>query len=303
MRDTPDVTIVTVSYNSSGVLPALLDSRPKGVPTVIVDNASDDVAVTEALAGTHSSVSLISNLVNIGFGAACNRGAAVARTEFLLFLNPDAVLGEGALDTLITAAGRHPDAVGFNPKIINANGRQSFKRRSSLLPRRDWLKDLPVYEDAVVPVLAGSAIFVRKNSFDAIGGFDEEIILYHEDDDLSLRLSRIGPLMLVADAEVTHLGGSSTVRSAQVAAIKAFHMGRSRVYALAKYGRPAPWLRTVLMALGQLLSPEMLFSARKRAKYLAFLKGAWSARSDGGRSRVNEGRPLGHHAAGVETKR
>ncbi len=59
-------------------------------------------------------------------------------------------------------------------------------------------------------------------------------------------------------------------------------MARSRVYALAKHGRPLPWLRTFAAAFGGLVAPHNLLSARRRAKYLGQVAGAWSALTDGG---------------------
>lgn len=283
MSAATDITIVTVSYNSSGVLPGLLASRPENTAVVIVDNGSTDIERTASIASENPSVTLLRNSENLGFGAACNRGASQVKTDFILFLNPDSVLEAGALEALLSAAQGAPEAAAFNPGIFDGKGRQRFRGRSPLLARSEWTRDPPEEDAGEIPVLAGSAIFLRRQVFEEVGGFDEAIFLYHEDDDLSLRLRRIGPLMLVPAAKVTHLAGRSSARSSEIAAIKGFHMGRSRVYAMTKHGRPVPWFRTLLRALLQVLSPEMIVSRRKRAKYGNFLRGAWSARLDGGR--------------------
>ncbi|MEM6578914.1 MAG: glycosyltransferase family 2 protein, partial [Pseudomonadota bacterium] len=141
-------------------------------------------------------------------------------------------------------------------------------------------------EDTVkVPVLNGAAFFVRKAAFDSVGGFDERIFLYHEDDDLSLRLAQgVGDLMFVRTAEVTHQAGHSTVRSPETAALKAYHMGRSRVYATRKHEQPFAGTQAVLSALLQAINPVNLLSARKRSKQIAFLKGVLSAIREGAAS-------------------
>jgi GT2 family glycosyltransferase len=136
-----------------------------------------------------------------------------------------------------------------------------------------------------VPVLSGAAIFVAKERFDRVGGFDEEIFLYHEDDDLSLRLAQLGPLMHIPGAVVRHAGGRSTARTPEVAYFKAYHLARSRVFAQRKHGVPHPKARVLLQSAAQLLSPLML-SRRKRAKHLGYLAGALSALKDGGKSQV-----------------
>ncbi len=272
----PEVTIITVAFNSEAVLPAMLASVPKGVRVIIVDNASRDQAALQGLARAHGAT-LIAQQANMGFGVACNTGAAAARTDYLLFLNPDAVVRPGAIDALIAAAARYPQAAAFNPRITHEDGSVHFKRRSNLLPRRDWLPRGWPATEGPVPVLVGSAIFIAKRNFDAVGGFDPQIFLYYEDDDLSLRLrARCGPLVFVPAAEVMHMGGASSGRTVAVARIKGHHLGRSRVYTAIKnqvaWGRSRALLEAGLDAV----SPLVLVSARKRAKAWARLAATWA---------------------------
>ncbi len=305
------VTVVSVCFNSAAVIGAMLDSLPSGTPAVLVDNGSgglsaggsgarsdggdmvaagvapdrgvpqDQVAALAALAMRHGA-RLIRNAANRGFGPACNQGAALADTEFLLFLNPDARLDPGALEALVAAADRNPRAVAMNPRIVDGRGRPYFKHRSVLLARREWRARGWPPADSTVPVLSGAVFFVRRADFEAVGGFDPMIFLYHEDDDLSLRLAaRQGSLLFVRDAVARHLEGRSSSRNPAVAALKAWHMGRSRVYAARKHGRPFPFARAFARALSQLLSPVAWISARKRAKHRAFLRGVVSGRVPG----------------------
>lgn len=265
------VTVVTVSFNSEAVLPAMLSSVPLGTPVVIVDNASRDQARLRQLADQYGA-RLVACERNLGFGVACNAGAELAETEFLLFLNPDAVLRTGAIEALLDAARRHPEASAFNPRITHEDGSLHFKRRSNLLPKGEWLSREGLAQEGELPVLVGSAIFVSKRNFDRVGGFDPNIFLYYEDDDLSLRLRReVGPLFYVPQAEVMHAGGVSSARSVDVARIKGHHLGRSRVYACVKHG--VRWGKTKAMVDAVLgaVSPLVLLSARKRAKEWARL--------------------------------
>lgn len=277
----PRTTIITVAYNSTGVLPAMLASvaaSGANAAVVIVDNASKDGTALAELARAHHA-RLVANPENRGFGVACNIGAAEATTEFLLFLNPDTALEPGALAALEAAMDRYPRAVAMNPRILEADGRPYFKRRSVLLPRRDWMARGWPDADCEVTVLSGAALMVRRSDFEAVGGFDPAIFLYHEDDDLALRLrAERGPIMFIRDAAVRHAGGQSTVRSPESAAFKAWHMGRSRVYAARKHGRPFARLMALGSGLASFLSPAAFASRRSRAKYVAFLKGVWSAR-------------------------
>ncbi|WP_299139101.1 glycosyltransferase family 2 protein [uncultured Tateyamaria sp.] len=277
-----DIQIVTVAYNSTGVIGDMLASVPNGVKIVIVDNASTDADTLRTLADRHEA-QVVTNPVNRGFGAACNIGSAIGNSPYLLFLNPDAQLGDGCLQTLLAAAAALPEAAAFVPNVRDRRGRPAFRRRSNLLPRSSWWTGSPPDADTDVPLLNGSAVFVPRARFDAVGGFDTDIFLYHEDDDLSLRLAALGPLRFVHNAVVHHAEGHGNARTPASAVFKAWHMGRSRVYATAKHGRPAPFLSSLKAALAQLASPLAWTSKRKRAKQMSFLRGILSARSDGGR--------------------
>lgn len=274
------VTIVTVCYNSMAVLPEMLESLPPETPIVLVDNQSDDRPALKALARKHDA-RIILNDNNLGFGPACNQGAALADTEFLLFLNPDAALQEGAIEALVEAAQTHPAASGFNPRIVDGKGTQSFRRGSKIKPAERLKGPVPA-QDSIVSVLAGSAIFCRRDLFNKIGGFDPAIFMYHEDDDLSLRLRDHGPLMYCHGATVVHLSGHGSPRSPATAAFKAYYSARSRAYVLSKYGHPRPKFNTLFAALLRVIGPDTLFSKRRRAKNLGYMKGALSALKDGG---------------------
>lgn len=270
-----DIQIVTVAYNSTGVIGDMLATVPPEVDVVIVDNASSDAEALQELANAHGA-QVISNPENRGFGAACNLGAAHGTRPWLFFLNPDTQMTPGCLDRLLDAATAHPDAAAYSPRVLDGKGRPAFRRRSRLLPKSAHWSGPPPNEDCGVPLLNGAAIFVRRDQFHGVGGFDETIFLYHEDDDLSLRLhAAYGTLWHVHDAVVTHAEGHSTARTPATAAFKAFHMGQSALYAMRKHNRPMPLLAVAWSAFAGLLSPLNLLSARKRAKAMGFAKGVF----------------------------
>lgn len=259
----------------------MLKSVTTGVPIVLVDNASSDPAALKAVADDHGAL-LLRNEINRGFGIACNQGAASAETEFLLFLNPDAELQPGSVDAFLQAVETHPTASAFNPTIVDGNGQRSFRRGSKIRPKERLNGPAPE-QDTELSVLVGSAIFCRRALFEEIGGFDPAIFLYHEDDDLSLRLRNHGPLMYCHAARVVHLSGHGSPRLPKTAAFKAYYSARSRAYVQAKYGHPRPLLSTLGAAILRVIGPDTLLSKRRRAKNLGYLKGALSAFRDGGR--------------------
>jgi len=272
------IGIVSVCYNSNSVLPNMLASIPKDVPVVLVNNRYDsENNVLVEMAKSHNAT-LISNKTNKGFGTACNQGAEILNKEFLLFLNPDAVLDPDALDALLKAADTFPSAVAFNPRIILPSGTPFFKRRSHLLPRskkmaRGWPKN-----DCEVSILSGAAMFVRRTIFMKAGGFDPAIFLFYEDDDLALRLhNQYGKLFFIRDSLVMHMSGKSSGPSIETVVLKAWHMWRSRVYATRKHGRPMPYTHAMISALSKMFLISTLFSKRNRAKQFAYLRGVISA--------------------------
>lgn len=278
------ITVVTVAYNSMAVLPDMLASLPEAMQVVIVDNSPKADPALDALAGRYSA-KLLRNDTNCGFGSGCNQGAAMAKTPFLMFLNPDATAEAGCFAALLKAAQTYSDASAFNPRTLDGKGNVSIKRKSNLQPDQPRLRGLPPETDTEVPVLTGAAIFLAKDVFDRVGGFDEDIFLYYEDDDISLRLAKLGPLMHVPSAVVRHNDGHSTKRSPETAYFKAYHLARSRVFAQIKHEVPRPKASVIGRSLLQLLSP-LIFNRRKRAKYLGYLAGAFSALKDNGKNKL-----------------
>lgn len=273
-------TLISVAYNSAEVVPAMLASVPPTNPIVVVDNASTD-QISEVV-GQHPNASLQRQEVNEGFGRACNAGAAGVASEFLLFINPDACLLPGALEALETAADQRPDFGAANPLILNAKGQGRLKMTSPLpIPKmpRPALDQI-----GQLPVLSGGVLFVRRAAFEKVSGFDPAIFLYHEDHDLSLRLREAGfSLWHVPTAQAKHVAGTGSPRTAQVARWKGYQMARSRYYVLEKAEPGSGFRRTFWPALLGLVAPTNFLSKRRRAKYLGQIKGAFSARTDGGR--------------------
>jgi GT2 family glycosyltransferase len=268
-----DLTIIIVCYNSSSILPGLLASVPKNVAVILVNNSPNDRL--DHLAS--DLVRIIISDKNVGFGVACSLGASNVSTQYILFLNPDTRLQSDAIDALMQGAKNHPGASAFNPVLTDSDGKIRNKRRSVLLPRGHRLSAQAVQCDGIVPVLTGAALMVRTDAFFQVGGFDSAIFLYHEDDDLSIRLGALGPLRIVEAAKVKHEGGHGSGDRIASASIKAFHMGQSRVYAMRKHNRPMPFLRSLGRATLQLLSPTTWLSRRKRTKQVHFLRGILSA--------------------------
>ncbi|WP_406872906.1 glycosyltransferase family 2 protein [Aminobacter sp. P9b] len=277
-----DIDLIVVSYNSGSVLEPFLRSIPDFVNVIVADNGSSDNSVAVAAAAGAEVVEIGEN---VGYGSACNVGAAASDGAFLLFVNPDIRFEPGAIEALVSAAASYPDAA-FNPRFYSGT-RRRFRRWSRLLPASDFWHGSPPDYDCEVPVLHGACIFIRRKHFKQVGGFDQNIFLFHEDDDLSLRLRQAGvELRLAAASIIDHAEGGSSARSPQSGRIKGEAMGRSLVYVMNKHHMrldlPAERHRSWL----KLMAPHVLFSNVRRSKLLGFLRGlnAGSMDNAGGRS-------------------
>jgi len=127
-------------------------------------------------------------------------------------------------------------------------------------------------------ILSGAALFCRQDAFEQVGGFDERIFLYHEDDDICLRLRQAGwSLRLEHSAAARHVGSGSTGYSKASVRIKAQAIAQSRLYVEQKHARPRPYLGAYLRALGKLASPLAWLSGRKRNQAVGYLQGVFDA--------------------------
>ncbi|MGF7006328.1 glycosyltransferase family 2 protein [Aminobacter sp. BE322] len=264
-----DLDIIVVTHDSGAVLQAFLGSVPDVVSVIVADNASTDDTVAVARAAGAKVVEIGEN---VGYGCACNIGAAASDATFLMFANPDMRFEPGAIEAFVAAAAAFPNAA-FNPRIYSGS-RRRFRKWSRLLPASQCWRGSPPDGDCVIPVLHGSCIFMRRDHFEMVGGFDPRIFLFHEDDDLSLRLREAGvELRLAAGAMVDHAEGNSSLRSSRSGRIKGEAMGRSLVYVMNKHHlrldvpaeRHKAWLK--------LLAPHVLLNGARREKLLGFLHG------------------------------
>jgi GT2 family glycosyltransferase len=150
---------------------------------------------------------------NLGFAGGCNAGAAATSAELLVLLNPDAVPEPGFLDALCAAAGRHP-GWGAWQALVSLPGRREVNTDGNVVHWLGigWAGGLHASADEArtrgehtVGFPSGAAMAVRREAWDAVGGFDARYFMYGEDLDLGLRLRLAGWQCGVAPAaEVVH---------------------------------------------------------------------------------------------------
>lgn len=227
------VTVVFVAFNSAAVLGEAIASVPEGMPVVVVDNASRDVSVEVARQG---GAEVIEAGENLGFGAGCNLGVRAVETQFVLFLNPDARLLPDTVELLMEDAEANPNAAAFGPLLLD-NGVPELPRAYTLLEDGPAMMDTLPEEPCEPGFLSGACLLMRRSAFEAVGGFDEAIFLYLEDDDLCLRLRQAGSVLrLVPGAQVVHHQGTSSPPSRRSLKLRNHHTMASHVYLAKKHG-------------------------------------------------------------------
>ncbi len=269
--DETSIAVVLVAYNSAGVIREAVLSVDEAADIIVVDNASGD-DLEAALDGTGARI--IRNRENLGFGTACNIGARSTSAAFVLFLNPDARLEPGALQRLKARAEADPGLGALNPRILDGEGKVWQRRHSRLL---DEAANRRVKEtltgDCEIEMLSGAALFCRKAHFDRIGGFDEKIFLFCEDDDVAVRLMAAGfRLGYVHDAVVRHARGGSSAPSPALERFKAYHFMRSGRYGRLKHGLGFNRPYQIALCSWKYALGWLKFDRRQRAKYAGYLR-------------------------------
>jgi N-acetylglucosaminyl-diphospho-decaprenol L-rhamnosyltransferase len=283
------VTAIVVAFDSAHALPECLGAlKAEGVPVIVVDNASTD---DSAAIAERQGVRVIRNARNEGYGRANNAGVRAAETELVLIVNPDVVVQRGAVAALVDAARRYSDAEFFAPQIVEPSGRVFFQPRSLLAPyltNPTGRTSLPEGE-ACAPFFSGACFLIRRDLFLRLGGFDENIFLFYEDDDLCRRVADSGSaLIYVPKAVVRHARGrSSTPKRGRIFKSR-WHQAWSRAYVSRKYGlsNPAPGMFAVnaVKTLAAGLSFRRSLIERyggSAAGALAFLRGQGAMQQEG----------------------
>lgn len=233
-------SVIVVTANSGAlsvecVTRVLQSTAP--VELIVVDNASSDghIEAIESRFADDQRLRILRNPRNRGFGPACNQAGALARGDWLLFLNPDCLLETDTIDHLRTAASGSSQAGLLGVRVVDPHGagEKASRRRdptlrralnaltglSRLEPRWPGLAGIEMPKPTketdleLVDAVSGACLFVRGDVFDAVGGFDEEYFLHCEDLDLCRRVRDAGfEVVHVPSIVLRHEQGSSSQR-------------------------------------------------------------------------------------------
>lgn len=231
----PTLSIIVVSYNTKDMTLECLESVYRETIETkfelwVYDNDSKDGSA-DAIAEKYPQVKLIRATNNVGFAMGNNLAIEQVDCEFVLLLNPDTVVLDGAIDKLMAFSKATPYAgiwggkTLFGDKSLNPNscfrkmslwnqfcrafGLAALFEQSGLFHsehyggwRRDTIKK--------VDIVCGCFLLIKLQLWRDLGGFDKTFFMYAEEADLCLRAKKKGyESMITPDAVIVHYGGGS----------------------------------------------------------------------------------------------
>lgn len=238
------LSILIISYNTREMTLACVRSvfeqaQSNAYEVIVLDNASTDGSAEALNEEFGNRIRLIASSANLGFAGGNNEAAKHAQGEYLLLLNPDTLVLDHAIDSLLDFARANPHAGVWGGRTVFADGSlnpASCWRRATAWSmacqafglarvfRRSAIFNPEAYggwtRNSVrsVDIVSGCFFLLRRDLWETLGGFDLAYFMYGEEADLCLRARRLGARpMITPAATIVHFGGASErVRSAKL---------------------------------------------------------------------------------------
>ncbi len=222
-----DLSIIIVNWNTKNLLLQCLESVYQTTKRIemevfVVDNGSTDGSVAAAKE-RFAEVKFIQNEMNLGFARANNQALTLAVGKYLLLLNPDTMVKEGAIERLIFFMEAHSEAGGAGAQLLNSDGSKqnsiaNFPSLATELINKSFLRWLfpktfpgkernytePIEVDSVI----GACMIIRRDAVEQVGLLDEDYFLFLEETDWCYRMKGVGwKIYHVPQTEVYHFQG------------------------------------------------------------------------------------------------
>jgi len=214
MNITKDLSIIIVNWNVSDLLKNCIKSiyqtiKNHSFEIIIIDNNSSDDSVQMIQSNFHDVI-LIKNKTNVGFAIANNQGIKVSKYKYILFLNPDTIVCENAIDNMIEVLEQKKDVGVVGPKTLNEDDtiqidcnrnfpnlidalRKLFLNENiNNLISYNFLNKSNYYKSGYIKNIQGACMLFRREVIDTIGMFDEQYPLYLDDMDFCYRTHKAG---------------------------------------------------------------------------------------------------------------
>jgi len=211
---------------------------------VYVDNCSTDGSI-EWLRENYPQVKTIENAEHLGFGENNNKGVMASRGEYIGIVNPDIVLRYGSINSIMNKAKEMNWGGVICPQLLNPDGTVQYSVRKFVTLKmmlcrwmswendesnnssiREYLcKDIDSTKTQEVDWAMGAAMFMSRDTYAQLGGFDQRYFLYMEDEDLCMRAWKQGiPVIYHPEAQMVHnhLRGSTHLSKKTLYHLKSF---------------------------------------------------------------------------------
>ena len=223
------ISVIIVNYNARYFLKNCIDSILSSdmvdeLEIIVVDNHSSDGSV-EMLRKDFPQVSCLSNKKNLGFSKANNKAVATAKGDYILILNPDTMVKETTLSAVMAHAEKQAHFGAAGVQFIDGSGvflpesKRNFPTLkvagAKLLGYSKYYYANHMSKEAVgeIDILTGAFMFIKREIYLEVGGFDEDFFMYGEDIDLSYRIRQAGYVNLyLGTTKVLHFKGESTIK-------------------------------------------------------------------------------------------
>lgn len=259
----PSLSIIIVNTNTRDWLEGCLDALREqdtfsDLEVVVVENASSDGSA-DMLAADYPWARVVPLAETVGFGEANNAGARICTAPWLVLLNQDTVVHEGALADFLAVLKEHPEVGVAGGKIFDGDGELerstgSYPTLTSLvldtaqrmLPPLRPLAGLrsvqhwKAYDRTrEVGWVTGAYLWIRRDLFESLGGFDENIFMYCDDIDLCYRARLAGhPTWYFPRGPITHYRNKAPVPRSR----KEMQRESQHYFAGCHYRSPRYWI-------------------------------------------------------------
>ncbi|MFV1984306.1 MAG: glycosyltransferase family 2 protein [Thiohalomonadales bacterium] len=234
-----DVSVILINYNSSSFTISCVESIIENTNNfvnyniVIVDNSSvlDDFNKLNKLKDI-KNVKVVRSNINLGFSCGNMYGVSFTKARYYFFLNNDCVLLNDCINILFKFSEENQNTGLCSPQLYSEENSpiSSFDHFPILTTKflgtgilkvikgKEYKARKGIYNTPIkVDVVSGSQMFIRKEAFNNVGGFDPLFFLYCEEEDIALKMyNHQYDVYLVPDAKNIHLGGASTPKSYEI---------------------------------------------------------------------------------------
>lgn len=228
------LSVIILNYNVRYFLELCLKSVEAAITDIdaeiiVIDNNSSDDSCP-MVKNLFPSVKLIENKENSGFSKGNNIGVAEAKGEYLCILNPDTVVAEDTFTKLIQFAETKTNLGIVGCQLVDGKGQFLPESKRHIPTPKVSLKkilgktndyyanNIGITDVGKVDILVGAFMWLKKDVYNAVGGFDEEYFMYGEDIDLSYKIVKAGfDNYYFGKTTVIHFKGESTLKNAQYA--------------------------------------------------------------------------------------